>query len=294
VLYYGQFAEGSPPEIVEGYYEGDRLVPRRVRRQMGLRIPAVLKRFPGNDRYARATLPEIVGEDRLSAADKWTATELRSGVFLSQADGTFRFAALPAEAQLAPLQGMVTGDFDGDGHTDVYAVQNSYAPAPSIGRFDGGLSVLLRGDGEGHFKPAALHDTGLVVPGDAKALVTIDVDRDGSADFLVTRNQGTSLAFRHERKSTGRAFSVELRGRAGNPTAVGSRIAVQLKDESTQSCEVYAGSGYLSQSTSAQFFGYAETNPPRHVTVRWPSGVETQHELTETTTVVILTEPPAR
>ena len=58
----------------------------------------------------------------------------------------------------------------------------------------------------------------------------------------------------------------------GNPTAVGARITVELADGSTQTSEVYAGSGYYSQSTAACFFGYPEANPPRHIRVRWPSG----------------------
>ena len=43
---------------------------------------------------------------------------------MSQADGTYRFEPLPRIAQIAQLQGMVAGDFDGDGHADIFAVQN--------------------------------------------------------------------------------------------------------------------------------------------------------------------------
>jgi hypothetical protein len=68
-----------------------------------------------------------------------------------------------------------------------------------------------------------------------------------------------------------------LRGTAGNPTAVGARITVELADGSAQTSEVYAGSGYYSQSTSACFFGYQEGVPPRKIRVRWPSGVTTEH-----------------
>ena len=113
----------------------------------------MLKRYPRTDAYARATVAEIFGADKLAAAQRFAATEFRSGVFLSQPDGTYRFEPLPRLAQIAPLQGIAAGDFDGDGHADIYAVQNSYAPIPAVGRFDGGLSQLLRGDGHGHFTP---------------------------------------------------------------------------------------------------------------------------------------------
>ena len=140
--------------------------------------------LPRNDDYARATLAEIIGEDRLAAATRMSATELRSGVLLSQPDGPYRFEPLPRIAQIAPADGIVAGDFDGGGHADIYAVQNSYAPSPAIGRFDGGLSQLLRGDGRGHFSPVPPAESGLVVPGDAKALAVLDLGNDGWPGFL--------------------------------------------------------------------------------------------------------------
>jgi hypothetical protein len=41
-------------------------------------IPSILKRFPTNDYYARATLGEILGEERLAKAQRFAATELRA------------------------------------------------------------------------------------------------------------------------------------------------------------------------------------------------------------------------
>ena len=159
--------------------------------------------------------------DKLAAAERFAATELRSGVFLSQPDGTYRFEPLPRIAQIAPVQGIVAGDFDGDGRADIYAVQNSYAPIPSVGRFDGGLSQLLRGDGHGHFTPVPPAESGLVVPGDAKALAVLDLDRDGWPDFLVSRNDDVTLAFRNRGVPGRHSLGIRLRGPAGNPTAVG-------------------------------------------------------------------------
>jgi hypothetical protein len=184
----------------------------------------------------------------LAKAQRFAATELRSGVFLSQSDGTYRFEPLPRVAQIAPLQEIVAGDFDGKGHADIYAVQNSFAPIPAVGRFDGGLSQLLRGDGHSHFSAVPPAESGLLVPGDAKALVVIDLDHDGWPDFLLTRNNGTTLAFHNNGMAGHHLLRIVLRGAAGNPTAVGARITVQLEDRSTQTSEVYAGSGYYSQS----------------------------------------------
>jgi hypothetical protein len=277
LLFSGDFKGDGSNQLIEAYYEGEKLYPWRILRDLGAAVPSVLKRYIRWDAYERATVGEILGEDKLAKAERFAATEFRSGVFLSQPGGTFRFEPLPRLAQISPLQGMVAGDFDGDGHADIYTVQNSYAPLTLIGRFDGGLSQLLRGDGHGHFTPASVLETNLVVPGDAKALAVLDLDQDNWPDFLVTRNNNTTLAFRNAARTGKNSLRIVLRGTAGNLSAVGARVTVELADGSTQTNEVYAGSGYYSQSTAACFFGYSDSNRPRKIRVRWPSGIVTEH-----------------
>jgi hypothetical protein len=291
LLFAGDFKGDGSQQLIEAYYEGDRLYPWRSRANLGAAIPSVLKRYPSNDLYARATLGEIFGEEKLAAAQRYAATEFRSGVFLSQPDGTYRFEALPNLAQIAPLQGIVAGDFDGDGHADIYAVQNSYAPTPVVGRFDGGLSQLLRGDGQGHFTCIPPGESNLIVTGDAKALAVVDLNQDGWPDFVVTRNNSASLAFLNQGVKERHSLRVQLRGPAGNPAAIGARVTLELADGTTRTSEVYAGSGYFSQSTAACFFGYLPANPPRQIHVRWPSGATSTHLVPPQSFSIVLTAP---
>jgi hypothetical protein len=273
LLFVGRFGPGPALLAIEAAFdEKDRIVPLRSRSELGAQIPSVLKRYTRNNPYAQATLADIVGADKLDAAQRFAATELRSGVFLSQPDGTYRFEALPRIAQIAPFQGVVAGDFDGDGFADIYAVQNSFAPIPSVGRFDGGVSQLLRGDGHGHFTPVPTQTSGLLVPGDAKALAVLDLGDDGWPDFLLSRNNDTTLAWRNAGGAGRRSLRVVLNGPPGNPTAVGASVTLELADGATQTQEVQAGSGYYSQSSAACFFGYNESNLPRQLRIRWPDG----------------------
>jgi enediyne biosynthesis protein E4 len=291
LLFSGDFNGDGSRQLVEAYFKDGALHPWRTRKDLGAAIPSILKRFPRNDPYARAALGEILGEEKLVAAQRFTATELRSGVFLSRADGTYRFEPLPRLAQISPIQGLVAGDFDGDGHADIYAVQNSYAPIPSVGRFDGGLSQLLRGDGHGHFTAAPLAESGLMVPGDAKALAVLDLDQDGWPDFVVSRNNGMTLAFRNQGDAGRNSLRVVLQGAPGNPTAVGARVTVLFADGSEQSSEVCAGGGYYSQSTAAGFFGWLDSNPAKKIRVRWPSGITTDHAVPARSGTLVLAAP---
>jgi hypothetical protein len=288
VLFSGKFAGGEATQLIEGYYEGDRLYPRRSRRDLGAAIPSILQRFPRNDSFARATLGEIVGERQLASAVRFSAAEFRSGVFMSQPDGTYRFEALPRIAQIAPFQGIVADDFDGDGHVDIYGVQNSFAPIPSVGRFDGGLSQLLRGDGQGRFTPVPPRQSGLIVPRDGEAVVTTDLNADGRPDFLVSRNGSSTLAFRNGGMAGSHSLCIRLRGPAGNPTGVGARVTLELADGTRSMREIHAGAGYYSQSTAACFFGWNNGNPPRTAHVRWTSGSTSQHAVPAGSTLLII------
>ncbi len=292
LLFYGEFnGSGEEPLAIEAYYEGDHLFPWRNRKDLGAVIPSVLKHYPKNNLYARATLGEILGDDRLSAARRFAATELRSGIFLSQPDGTFRFEPLPRIAQIAPLQGIVAGDFDGDGHADIYAVQNSFAPIPYVGRFDGGLSQLLRGDGHGHFTSVTPATSHLLVSGDAKALVALNLDGNGWPGFLLTRNNNSTLAFRNQGVAGRHSLRVQLQGPKGNHSAIGARVTVRLADGSTQTCEIAAGSGYCSQSTADCFFGYPDSNPPATIRVHWPFGPTTEQTVPVNSSLLTVVEP---
>ena len=276
-LFYGDFnGRGEQPQLIEAYTEGEKLYPWRGRLELGDVIPDVLRKFPSNNAYAAATLPQIIGP-ALGGARRFAVTQMQSGVFLSQADGRYLFRALPRLVQIAPLQGIAAGDFDGDGHADVYAVENSFAPAPGVGRFDGGLSQLLRGDGAGNFTPVDLTESGLVVPGDAKGLAVVDLDRDGWPDFIVTRNAAPALAFRNRGVPGRRMLAVRLVGPPGNPTAVGACATLERADGTRQRFEVTAGGGFSSQSSATCFFAGGAA-AARRLVVIWPDGRTTAQD----------------
>jgi hypothetical protein len=292
VILAGDFRDtGEELQIIEADYEGGRLYPWRTRKDLGAAVPSILKRFPKNNAFARATVTEIFGEEPLAKAQRFEATELRSGVFLSRPDGTFVFEALPRIVQIAPLQGIAVGDFDGDGFADIYAAENSYAPIPAVGRFDGGLSQLLRGDGRGHFSAVMPGESGLVVSGNAKAVAVIDLDHDGRPDFVVSRNDDTSYAFKNVSKPAGRSLGVRLRGPRGNPTAVGARLTLKMTDGTIQTQEVRAGSSYYSQSSPVCYFGWLTTNPAKTIQVRWPNGSVTDQAVPSEGTAMTIAQP---
>ena len=275
-LFAGDFAGSGKPQLVLAHDEGGALRPVASRGELGAKIPVVLRRFASNNRYAAATLDEILGAEALAKAGVLEAGELRSGVLLSQPSGRHGFAPLPHLAQISPVQGLAAGDFDGDGHSDLLLVANDYSPIPAHGRFDSGLGWLLRGDGRGAFQPVPVAGSGWMVPGNAKALALADLDGDARPDAVVTRNNEPALAFRLNRDpGPTQAVALRLHGRGGNPDAIGARVTLESGGRTIRFAEVHAGGGYASQSAPTVFFSVPRETAGATLRIRWPSGVTT-------------------
>jgi len=276
LLYANVVLDGPAGHLVEAQAEGGKWFPVRSRETLVGAFPSLARRFPSAESFARATLEEVFPPATLAAAGRFAATELRSGIFLSQPDGTYRFTPLPRLAQIAPVHGIAAGDFDGDGRADLLVAGNSYAPIPETGRFDGGMGWLLRGDGVGGFIPVPPAESGLLVPGDARALAVADLNQDGWPDVLATRNNDRPLLFLNRGRPGRHSFGVALRVAPGNPAAVGAQLTLYLADGSMQTAGVAAGSGYWAQSSSTVFFGYPDSVLPVRLRIRWPDGHETE------------------
>ena len=277
LLYYGDFEGDGQKKLVEAEYEQDVLYPIRGKSCSTHAIPSLSEKFKTFHDFAIADLSSLYTSRCLNEADRFEVNTLESGVLINESGVSFRFEAFPRVAQISPGFGVVATEVDGDGHPDVYLVQNFYGPQRETGRMDGGVSLLLRGIGDGRFEPIWPDKSGLVVAGDAKSLTATDLNDDGWVDFVIGVNNEALVAYEHRGSGVNRVLRVYLSGRAGNPAAVGARVTMRLEGGPTQSAEVYAGGGYLSQSSSALAFGLGAEAKMNQIQVRWPNGLTTVH-----------------
>jgi hypothetical protein len=279
LLYYGDFTpDGSGaerPRIIEVMFENGIAYPFRGKSCSTHALPSLGNKFTLYEEFADASLEDVYSPRCLSDAQEFTATTFESAVLINDGSGRFNFRPLPRLAQASPGFGVVLTEVNGDAHADLFIVQNFFGSQPEVGNFDGGVGLLLRGDGDCRFTPVWPDESGLVVPGDATALTTTDLDGDAWPDFVVAVNDGLLQAFRHQGKSTNRILKLRLEADPGNPTAVGARVTLQLEDQLPQTAEQYAGGGYLSQSSSELVFGLGCPGKSAKLSVVWPDGTTT-------------------
>lgn len=289
-IYYGDFEGNGRCEIVESKYEGDKLYPVRGRSCSSRAMPSLRAKFPTFRDFGAALLPEIYTEEKLATSLHLTASQLASGVFLNDGQGRFTFREFPRLAQASPIFGTAAADFNGDGRVDFVAVQNFHGPQVETGRFDGGIGLLLLGDGQGGFTATTAQESGVFIPGEGRGVAAGDWDRDGRPGLVITRTNETVLALAHRSAPDGRCFSVKLTGAPGNPDAIGARITVRFKDGTVRAAELSAGSGYLTQSEPLAFFSFAAGNAPTAVDVTWPDGARTTHPFQSGAPRLVLTK----
>lgn len=278
MVYYGDVAGTGVKEIIEAEFEDETLFPVRGKSCSSRAMAPLKEKFQTFKDWASAPLEKIYDPPKLQNAFNLKATTLESGVFMNEGNGHFSYKPLPKLAQVFPAYGCVLQDIDGDGNADLYMVGNFFGPQVETGRMDGGLSLLLLGKGDGTFKEVWPAESGLVVPGDAKSLVTLDLNNDGAPDFIIGKNdEKPEIWLSNPAAQKNRMFTVRLQGNVGNPHAAGARVALKTADGKTQTAEIYAGSGYLSQSSNMLFFGLGKDGAASNVEVKWPNGKSTTH-----------------
>lgn len=281
-MFYGDFDGSGKPQVVEAKENNEgELLPVRGKSCSQAAMPFLKQKFPLFKDFASASLQTIYSDEKLQAARHFQVTTLDTGVLWNESKPgvvKFTFAPLPRLAQIAPVFGQALADFDGDGHLDIVLAQNFYSPQRETGRMDGGLGVLLKGDGKRGFTTVWPDASGLRVNADAKSLTMTDLNGDHRPDLIFGINDG---AFRRYKSNppagTGKAFALRLVGRKGNPGAAGARITLKTGSGRTLTAENHLGAGYLSQSQPRFSLPLSHGETPMELTIRWPDNKVSKH-----------------
>jgi hypothetical protein len=267
-LYFGDLDESGGVQLVEARFEPtmNAWVPERGLLPVLAAMPFIQERIRTFEDYGTSSLEQIYGE-RLARTARLEVNTPASMVFLNRGDH-FEPRPLPAEAQWSPAFGVTAGDFDGDGHDDVFLSQNFFAVALDYTRYDAGRGLLLRGDGRGNLTPVPGQESGLKVYGEQRGCAAADFDHDGRLDLAVTQNGAATKLYRNLRARPG--LPVRLAGPPGNPAGFGAVLRLGDGRRWGPAREIHGGAGYWSLDAASPVLTF--DGEPTHLQVRWPGG----------------------
>ena len=214
-----------------------KLYPIHFWDELNAQSPKFRNKFSRYRQYANTTMDNLLDENDLQDALVLEANEMASVFVENLGKNQFGIRRLPSLAQVAPVNGMVTEDINGDGFADVLMIGNDYGNEVFAGRYDAFNGLVLLGDGKGNFTATGAAETGFYVPGDAKSLVRVEGLKGGL--YIASQNRDSLKVFRRTRLTTGRFV----------PESDDVKALFVFADGATQLLEFYHGSGYLSQST---------------------------------------------
>ncbi|HLZ86284.1 MAG TPA: FG-GAP-like repeat-containing protein [Puia sp.] len=239
--YAGDFDKNGVYDMILSLYLPDtrgekQEFPAQTRDDLLKQMTAMRKKFPDYKSYGLATMDQVLSPDQRAGALVVKATDFASCLLRNEGGGKFSLIPLPVEAQLSDLDGMVAGDFDGDGKLDLVLSGNDYGTEPTVGRYDAFSGLYLKGDGTDHFTPWPILRSGLYLPGDQKALVRMQ-GAGGTCLLAASQHQGPLQVFRANRNK--RCLPVL-------PRDISALIT--YRDGSVRKEEFSYGSSFLSQS----------------------------------------------
>ena len=208
-------------------------------------LPLLKKKFPTYKQFARADIHDIFSDNDVAGALHLQATNFKTCYIENLGNGKFKMHPLPAMAQMAPVYGMIVDDFNNDGNLDVLLCGNDFGNEVRDGRYDAMNGLLLLGDGKGNFVPQTILQSGIYIPGNAKALVKL---RGADNHYLIAASQNRGpLELFEQKKSPLQNIPLRTNDKV---------IFIHLKNGKTRKEEVYHGDSFLSQS--AQFIPITE------------------------------------
>lgn len=199
------------------------------------------RKFSRYKEFARITEESLFTPKELEEALKLKGNYDRTSYVENLGGGKFKFHALPLMAQIAPVNGMVVEDINGDGNLDVMMVGNDYGNEVFSGRYDAFTGLVLLGKGDGNFDPVRSFDSGFVVSGDAKSMAVI-MGSNGKPIFLSTQNRGRLLMHQATSGKVGKVYQPEPHIHT---------LLIGSPDGKTHRLEVNNRSGFISNSKSA-------------------------------------------
>jgi len=198
-MFVNDFDDNGKSEFIINWYPplDSQAYPFAPKQELTSQLPAMRKRILKYEDYARKTYDSLFSAEIRKRSIAYEVNYLESAILWNEGNSNYTLAALPVEAQVSPVFGIVADDLDGDGKTDLWLGGNFYALKPQVGRHDASRGVYLKGTSGRSFLSEPAAQSGLHVEGEVRDAVILP---SGTARrILVARNNAKVLVFQKKK-----------------------------------------------------------------------------------------------
>ncbi len=199
----------------------------------------IRKKFNSFGAFGESTLPEMFSDGILDDATVLSFNYMKTSWIENQGNGTFKMHALPIEAQIGPIYGILPQHLDEDSHIDLLLIGNDFGMEVQQGPADALVGVALLNTRNSDFEALPLERSNFYVPGDGKSLVTINVT-DQKSLVVASQNNDSLKVFENRIRNFESLIKVL-------PQEI--KAEIQFIDGSHSITEFYWGSTFQSQSS---------------------------------------------
>ncbi|HTH30609.1 MAG TPA: VCBS repeat-containing protein [Lacibacter sp.] len=183
-LYVNDFDANGRNEQVLTYYLQHKEIPFATKQELEKQLPLLKKKFLYAEDFAKASLNDLFGADKLKKAQKHSVDYLSNAVLLNKGKSTFEIIALPYEAQLTTYRTATIVQANNDSLPDVLLLGNYYDNNVEVGRQDADFGTLLINKGAGRFLYSPLN--GIAIHGQVRSIKSINIK--GKQAYILAKN----------------------------------------------------------------------------------------------------------
>jgi hypothetical protein len=196
-LYYNDFDGNGKKEQIVTYYLGGKEIPFASKAELEKQMPVLKKKFLYAADFAKATLPELFGSEKLDGADVLSVDYFSNAILLNKGNLEFETKALPVEVQFSSFKDAAIINANDDDLPDLLLAGNFYGNNVEMGRYDADFGTILVNKGNGSFDCQALN--GLPVKGQVRHIREINIGKQQA--YILARNSDSALVVKFTEKN---------------------------------------------------------------------------------------------